>query len=106
LLFLILVAVSWQLGLVEREINDLLQGIAKNTKPKSSAVKEHAAMAAITEEADVVSGPVALPVVQREIGATDVCPICQDELLAAHAPVTYCRLVKGSHVLLFYVLWK
>ena len=28
---------------------------------------------------------------QREIGEDDVCPICQDELLAKRLPVTYCK---------------
>lgn len=28
---------------------------------------------------------------QRPIAEDDVCPICQDQLLAKHLPVTYCR---------------
>ncbi len=38
---------------------------------------------------------------QRPIGEDDVCPICQDELLEKHLPVTYCKYVK-----LLYVLWS
>lgn len=28
---------------------------------------------------------------QRPISEEDVCPICQEELLSKHLPVTYCK---------------
>jgi hypothetical protein len=36
---------------------------------------------------------------QRTIDEEDVCPICQDELLAKRLPVTYCKsvLLQGTH---------
>ncbi|XP_074659331.1 E3 ubiquitin-protein ligase Zswim2-like [Tubulanus polymorphus] len=80
--------VTWQLGLVEREIGDLLQGImtqqiAKADRPTS----------AIYTGADNKQA-----LQQREILIDDVCPICQDELLDKHEPVTYCKYGCGNSI--------
>ena len=47
---------------------------------------------------------------QREIAPDDVCPICQEELLAKRLPVTFCRWLiskdivdKCTHVYQMYV---
>ena len=79
-----LVSVTWQLGLVEREINGILRGILarQEAQPRQASKRE------------VVSGGGGGDVgtiAQREITAEDVCPICQEELLEKHQPVTYCR---------------
>jgi len=80
------VAVSWQLGLVEREINELLRdSITRQTQ--RSAVRQSASSA----DTENKTGPAAGTVPQREIGEDDICPVCQEELLANHQPVTFCR---------------
>jgi len=84
--------VSWQLGLVEREINDLLQGT--NCQPTSSANTENNAGPAagtVPPHSENNAGPAAGTVPQREITNDDICPICQEQLLANHKPVTFCR---------------
>ena len=35
---------------------------------------------------------------QKEIGAEDVCPICQEELLGRPLPLTFCKLGCGNSV--------
>jgi len=84
-----LLSVTWQLGLVEREINEILQGIlARQEARPNQTAKKYANIAAHMGH-DLDGGQ---PVMQqREIGEDDVCPICQDELLAKHLPVTYCK---------------
>jgi len=78
-------AVSWQLGLVEREINELLHG-GVSQRP---AVRQPEPAA--PADNDSTPGPAAGTVPQREISDDDICPICQEELLANHRPVTFCR---------------
>lgn len=74
------ILVSWQLGLVEREINGLLRGLIIKKPPAHQVHKQ-------IEEAS--EGRAILE--QRPISDDDVCPICQDELLEKHLPVTYCK---------------
>ena len=81
-------AVSWQLGLVEREINELLQGSINRQTQRSSARQPAAA------HTENKVGPAAGTVPQREISDDDICPVCQEELLANHQPVTFCRLAQ------------
>lgn len=84
---------SFQLGLVEREINALLRGRTQ----QDSRQKRNVAKAKIESgSANAVSnGKEVLP--QREITQEDVCPICQDEFLATREPVTYCRYGVRRH---------
>ena len=77
---------SWQLGLVEREINEIIRGVTQQAQPSAVARKLAGAANDASAEKDK-SGTIP----QREIGQEDVCPICQEELLAKHLPVTYCR---------------
>ncbi|XP_071959967.1 uncharacterized protein [Antedon mediterranea] len=85
---------TFQIGLVEREINEILRGQTQHEE-----VKRH-----ITRKP--VSGPKDPYAVgkdqleQRPITEDDVCPICQDELLGKHEPVTYCRFgcAKSVHI--------
>ena len=75
--------VSWQLGLVEREINEILRGRVTAERPqRANHVKK-----SLTDQ--TIDGRTV--VVQREIAEEDVCPICQEELLAKKLPVTYCK---------------
>jgi len=81
-------AVSWQLGLVEREINELLQQGSTTQQPQHPACRQPTASADAVNNS---SGSAAGTVPQREISEDDICPICQEELLANHQPVTFCR---------------
>ena len=85
----VVVTVTWQLGLVEREINEILRGVLarQEARPRPGA-RKYANIAAQMGR-DPESDQAVLP--QREIGEDDVCPICQEELLAKHLPVTYCK---------------
>ena len=76
--------VSWQLGLNEREINQILRG---DTAQTSNSSKTIAKKSTKNEAAANASNEIE----QRPITFSDVCPICQDELLAKKLPVTYCR---------------
>ena len=90
-------AVTWQLGLVEREINDLVREATAKQAVKPSANARAIAASCSQTDTNEDRPNEELPigtVPQRPIGEDDVCPICQDELLAKHQPVTYCRLVK------------
>lgn len=94
--YVVTIAVSWQLGLVEREITDLVRGIAASQPVKPSvAARRIAAMLDRNQEESSTGGgsgaSEASTVPQRDISSDDVCPICQDELLSRHQPVTYCR---------------
>ncbi|XP_077966256.1 E3 ubiquitin-protein ligase Zswim2-like isoform X1 [Styela clava] len=76
---------SYQHGLVEREINQLLQGPKKVKKEQPKGNKDIG-----TSEKGTAQ--------QRAISKLDVCPICQEELLDNHLPVTYCRYGCGNSV--------
>ena len=77
--------IIWQLGLVEREINEILRGYLIRQSPTPS--KSHTPFS---------SGQIQIP--QREIGPDDVCPICQDDLLSSGRRITYCRFGCGKSV--------
>ena len=85
--FIVWYLVTWQLGLVEREINELLRGITAHQDTKTSLRKNLQPTGSEQTSEDQDSGLVP----QREINEDDVCPVCQDELLKKHEPVTYCR---------------
>lgn len=76
--------VVWQLGLIEREINEILRGYLIRQSPTPS--KDHTPS----------SQPAQIP--QREIGPDDVCPICQDDLLGSARRVTYCKFGCGKSI--------
>lgn len=70
---------AFQLGLTEGKINDLLRGIHQVQTPKHGARDENTCV----EEDGCLK--------QKDIGAEDVCPICQELLLEKRLPVTFCR---------------
>eukprot|EP00071_Canis_lupus_P036947 XP_022270504.1 E3 ubiquitin-protein ligase ZSWIM2 isoform X4 [Canis lupus familiaris] len=70
-----------RLGLVEREISDLLQGIHRVQTPQKRTNGE----AVHIEEDGYIK--------QKEIGSDDMCSICQELLLEKKLPVTFCSPV-------------
>ncbi|XP_052792544.1 E3 ubiquitin-protein ligase ZSWIM2-like isoform X2 [Mya arenaria] len=83
---------SWQKGLVEREINELLRGLVQQMRKKvpTAVTRWRRPMSANSDAREVIP--------QREIAEDDVCPICQDELLAKRLPVTYCKFGCGNSI--------
>ncbi|XP_054480006.1 E3 ubiquitin-protein ligase ZSWIM2 [Anoplopoma fimbria] len=85
---------SFQHGLVERQILELLHGLHQT--------KDHRT----ENEPSVASGTTSQPVTGQEAGsvcrkviqAQDVCPICQEVLLEKKQPVSYCRFGCGNNV--------
>lgn len=73
---------SFQLGLVERQILEVLHGLhrVKTPCPKDQPPPEPQGLA---EEDGSLK--------QRDIREDDVCPICQEELLSKRLPVAHCR---------------
>ena len=75
--------VIWQLGLIEREINEILLGHLRKQSPVHSASRQ----------------PSDQKTVQRDIGPDDICPICQDELLSQQQKaLTFCKYGCGKSV--------
>nr|XP_015214589.1 PREDICTED: E3 ubiquitin-protein ligase ZSWIM2 isoform X1 [Lepisosteus oculatus] len=80
---------SFQLGLVERTIAQVLQGehSVQTPQPKEHSSEQKQSTA---EEDGCVR--------QKEIATEDICPICQEELLKKRLPVSYCRYGCGNSV--------
>ncbi|XP_053127954.1 E3 ubiquitin-protein ligase ZSWIM2 [Hemicordylus capensis] len=76
-----------KLGLVEREINYVLQGRHIASQPR--------VVTTLTKEWQ--TGDDAY-IKQKEIDNEDICPICQDILLKKMLPVTYCRFGCGNNI--------
>ncbi|KAM9767041.1 E3 ubiquitin-protein ligase ZSWIM2 [Menidia menidia] len=84
---------SFQLGLVERQLLELLQGLHQ-TKTRRTHHDPSTASGSLVP----VSGQEAGSVCRKIIQAQDVCPICQEELLQKKLPVCYCRFGCGNNV--------
>ncbi|CAH8506062.1 unnamed protein product [Heterobilharzia americana] len=85
--------ISWQLGLVEREISALLHGQYTIRNKHSEGIMN---ISLNNEENNIekVSDNN-----QRRIEEDDVCPICQEYLLSSKRfPVTFCRKSCGNNV--------
>uniref|UniRef100_A0A8C8VJD3 Zinc finger SWIM-type containing 2 n=1 Tax=Pelusios castaneus TaxID=367368 RepID=A0A8C8VJD3_9SAUR len=80
---------AFQLGLLEREINDMLQRLHQEQTPPARANTFHNILVKREEDGYVN---------QKEIDAEDVCPICQEQLLKKMCPITYCRYSCGNNV--------
>ncbi|CAF4578886.1 unnamed protein product [Rotaria sp. Silwood2] len=80
----------WQKGLVEREINELLRGLAREDERNKTS---HDNKPKNNDENDGDG-----EVEQRPISENDVCPICQEEFLIKKLPITYCRHGCGKNV--------
>ncbi|XP_026219026.1 E3 ubiquitin-protein ligase ZSWIM2 [Anabas testudineus] len=85
---------SFQHGLVERQILELLHGLHQTTAHRM----ENDASYASGTPSQPVMGQDAGSVCRKVIQAQDVCPICQEELLEKKHPVTYCRFGCGNNV--------
>lgn len=83
-------SLSWQLGLNEREINQIIRGDTaqeqKNRLSRTTAVAKKQ-----LNQTGATSATANGEVEQKAITESDVCPICQDELLVKKLPVTHCR---------------
>ena len=64
---------------MEREINDLLQGIHRVQTPQREMNDENPQI----EEDGYIK--------HKEISSDDICSICQEVLLEKKLPVTFCR---------------
>ncbi|XP_071072326.1 E3 ubiquitin-protein ligase ZSWIM2 isoform X2 [Dasypus novemcinctus] len=74
------------LGLVEGEISDLLRGIHRVQTPQLGTNDKNSQV----EEDGYIK--------QKEIGAEDICSICQEVLLEKKLPVTFCRYGCGNSI--------
>ncbi|KAL1022027.1 hypothetical protein UPYG_G00021300 [Umbra pygmaea] len=83
----------FQQGLVERQIVELLQGLYKSRTPRHVDPPCSSAEPTSPEPAEG-DGTVRRKVIEVE----DVCPICQEEMLAKRLPVSYCRFGCGNNV--------
>lgn len=82
LLICLLLLDASKLGLLEREIEDVLQRLhqERTQNPEETLFSQ-----TLHQESDRC-------IDQKEIDEEDVCPICQEELLKKMLPITYCRL--------------
>ena len=75
---------TYQAGYVPREIDEILSGVHIRQEPKELPAAEDNQ----TENDGQFS--------RRDIDSEDVCPICQEELLVARLPVTWCRACSNA----------
>ncbi|KAJ8004001.1 hypothetical protein DPEC_G00154260 [Dallia pectoralis] len=83
----------FQQGLMERQILELLHGLDKSRTPRPADPSCSPTEPARPEPADGEGA-----VRRKEIEAGDVCPICQEDMLAKRLPVSYCRFGCGNNV--------
>ncbi|KAK2857058.1 hypothetical protein Q5P01_005793 [Channa striata] len=85
---------SFQHGLVERQILELLNGSHRaddhRTENDASSASGTSSQTATSQEGGCVC--------RRIIQPRDVCPICQEDLLEKKTPVTYCRFGCGNNI--------
>ncbi|KAM9334154.1 E3 ubiquitin-protein ligase ZSWIM2 [Symphorus nematophorus] len=86
---------SFQHGLVERQISEVLDG---SRQTKDHRTENEPSAASRTPSQAVITGQEAGSVCRKVIQAQDVCPICQEELLEKKQPVSYCRFGCGNSV--------
>lgn len=75
--------VVYQLGLCERELNNVIYG---RKEPERKIVKTVSA----GNDRDIQK--------QKKIEADDVCPICQEDLVKSRGSLTYCRFGCGNSI--------
>ncbi|XP_067942813.1 E3 ubiquitin-protein ligase Zswim2-like [Watersipora subatra] len=85
--------ISWQSGLVEREINSLLLA---EKKRRSEIRNRPVTPRQLATAPKTHNGRTVLE--QREITEEDSCPICMEDLLANRQPVTYCRYSCSNNI--------
>ncbi|XP_019635176.1 PREDICTED: E3 ubiquitin-protein ligase Zswim2-like [Branchiostoma belcheri] len=84
--------VSFQLGLVEREINELLRGVHQPQQEAARAADRR------TDTQTDGTGDGRARLQQKPITEEDICPICQEEFLRKREPVTYCKYSCGQSI--------
>ena len=77
---LIYFPVVYQLGLVEREIGEVVRGLFTNTRGNNSESRKTNGESDSREKLS-----------KKEITEDDVCPICQEDLYGQSQPTTYCK---------------
>jgi len=101
LLFTITALDSFQHGLVERQILEVLRGLHQTKERRTGGDSSAASGAASPPAAAREAGSVC----RRVIQAQDVCPICQEGLLEKKLPVSHCRYMwagsRGHGVIVF-----
>ncbi|XP_049426278.1 E3 ubiquitin-protein ligase ZSWIM2 [Epinephelus fuscoguttatus] len=85
---------SFQHGLVERQILEVLHGLHQTKDNRT----ENDPSAASETPSQAVTDPETGSVCRKAIQVQDVCPICQEELLEKKQPVSYCRFGCGNNV--------
>lgn len=80
----------YQLGLVEREIGEVVRGLFTNTDGSKTVTRK------TDEESDSRE-----KLTKKAITEDDVCPICQEDLFEQKQPTTYCRYDKHIFVMRF-----
>ncbi|MED6232501.1 hypothetical protein ATANTOWER_031345 [Ataeniobius toweri] len=85
---------AFQLGLSERQLLEVLQGLHQAEAHRT----ELDASAAAGNPSRNVPGKEVGSVCRKVIQAQDVCPICQEGLLLKKQPVSYCRFSCGNSV--------
>lgn len=73
--------VTFQLSLVEREINEVMRGCNARSRPGKKKDSE--------KDFIIFDGREKLK--QKDIETEDVCPICQEEFLQQPEPLTFCK---------------
>ncbi|XP_036395914.1 E3 ubiquitin-protein ligase ZSWIM2 [Megalops cyprinoides] len=76
----------FQLGLADGQINEMVRG---RHRPKTPRPADTPTPPAAEEDGGVR---------QKEVEEGDVCPICQEDLMAKRLPVSYCRYGCGNNV--------
>lgn len=75
---------SFQYGLVERQILELLQGLHVT---KATTYNDHGSSVPTCSEPNEEDRGIRQKVVEKD----DICPICQEDFLLKKLPVTYCK---------------
>jgi len=90
--------ISWQLGLVEREVSELLRGLHdfQRRQREHQNNQRKKLDASLTRDEAGANGRAVLE--QRPIEPDDVCAICQEELLIKKLPLTYCKFGCGNSI--------
>ena len=73
--------VTFQLSLVEREINEVMRGCHARSHPAKKKDSE--------KDLIIFDGREKLK--RKDIETEDVCPICQEEFLQQPEPLTFCK---------------
>ena len=77
---IIIAPVIFQLALVEREIDELVHGYHSYHSKQNNKAAD-----------DAINSSSSSLATKKPLGPDDVCPICQEDLLASPMALTHCR---------------